>query len=132
MSDGAQSSSGSRQRIDKWLFFARMAKSRSLAQTFVQKGNVRINGERIVQPSHAVKAGDRIELSLDRRDIILVVKLPGTRRGPFEEAKLLYEDLTPTPEETKKLTLFEQATRDPGCRTANEAAAPGNRPADVV
>lgn len=114
MADGEQPSSGSRQRIDKWLFFARMAKSRSLAQTFVLKGNVRINGERTVQPSHMVKAGDRIELSLERRDIILVVSQAGTRRGPFEEAKLLYDDLTPTREETKRLTLFEQATREPG------------------
>ena len=114
MADERQVSSGSRQRIDKWLFFTRMLKSRSLAQTFVMKGNVRINGERIIQPSHMVKAGDRVELSLERRDVLLVVRLPGTRRGPFEEAKLLYEDLTPTPEETKRLTLFEQATREPG------------------
>ncbi|WFR95088.1 RNA-binding S4 domain-containing protein [Rhizobium tumorigenes] len=114
MVDERQVSSGSRQRIDKWLFFARMIKSRSLAQTYVLKGNVRINGERIVQPSHGVRPGDKIELSLERRDIVLVVRLPGERRGPFEEAKLLYEDVTPPPDETKKLTLFEQAMRDPG------------------
>ncbi len=114
MVDERQVSSGSRQRIDKWLFFARMIKSRSLAQTYVLKGNVRINGERIIQPSHAVRPGDKIELSLERRDIVLVVRLPGERRGPFEEAKLLYEDITPPPDETKKLTLFEQALRDPG------------------
>jgi ribosome-associated heat shock protein Hsp15 len=114
MTDEVQPSSGSRQRIDKWLFFARMAKSRSLAQVHIQKGHVRVNGERIVQPSHVVKAGDRIELTLERRDVVLVVRLPGTRRGPFEEAKLLYEDLTPPPDETKRLTPFEQALRAPG------------------
>jgi ribosome-associated heat shock protein Hsp15 len=91
-----------------------MIKSRSLAQVYVQKGNVRVNGERITQPSHGVKAGDRIELSLERRDVILIVRLPGDRRGPFEEAKLLYEDLTPPPDETKRLTPFEQALRAPG------------------
>lgn len=114
MTDGGQVSGGSRQRIDKWLFFTRMLKSRSLAQTFVQKGQVRINGDRIVQPSHAVKPGDKIELSLERRDVILVVRLPGERRGPYEEAKLLYEDLTPPPDENKRFTPFEQALRDPG------------------
>jgi ribosome-associated heat shock protein Hsp15 len=114
MADERQVSSGSRQRIDKWLFFTRMIKSRSLAQTFVMKGNVRINGERIIQPSHGVRPGDKVELTLERRDVVLVVKLPGDRRGPFEEAKLLYEDLTPPPDESKKLTLFEQALRDPG------------------
>jgi ribosome-associated heat shock protein Hsp15 len=114
MTDEKQPFSGSRQRIDKWLFFARMVKSRSLAQLYVQNGSVRINGERVVQPSHGVKTGDRIELSLERRDIILIVRAPGERRGPFEEAKLLYEDLTPPPDETKRLTPFEQALRAPG------------------
>jgi ribosome-associated heat shock protein Hsp15 len=114
MTDERQPSSGSRQRIDKWLFFARMAKSRSLAQAHIQGGHVRINGERIVQPSFGIKAGDRVELSLERRDVVLVVRLPGERRGPFEEARLLYEDLTPLPDEAKRLTALEQALRAPG------------------
>ncbi len=114
MTDDRQPISGSRQRIDKWLFFSRMAKSRSLAQAHIQGGHVRVNGERIVQPSYGVKAGDRIELMLERRAVILVVRLPGTRRGPFEEAKLLYEDLTPPAAETKRLTALEQALRTPG------------------
>ena len=102
---------GSRQRIDKWLFFARMAKSRSIAQAFIHSNNVRVNGELVSQPSFQVKPGDRLDLKLERRDLVLVVKAGGKRRGPFEEARLLYNDLTPTPEETKKLTLFEQAQR---------------------
>jgi ribosome-associated heat shock protein Hsp15 len=114
MKDEKQPFSGSRQRIDKWLFFARMVKSRSLAQLYVQNGNVRVNGERVSQPSYGLKVGDRLELSLERRDVILVVRSPGERRGPFEEAKLLYEDLTPPPDETKRLTPFEQALRAPG------------------
>ncbi|MGO8034061.1 S4 domain-containing protein, partial [Rhizobium ruizarguesonis] len=46
MSGETQPTSGSRQRIDKWLFCARMAKSRSLAQSHIRSGNVRSNGER--------------------------------------------------------------------------------------
>lgn len=114
MTDEKQPFSGSRQRIDKWLFFARMVKSRSLAQLYVQNGSVRVNGERVAQPSHGVKAGDRIDLSLERRNVVLVVRAPGERRGPFEEAKLLYDDLTPPADETKRLTAFEQAQRIPG------------------
>lgn len=114
MSGGGQPSSGSRQRIDKWLFFTRMAKSRSLAQAQIQSGHVRVNGARCNQPSQMVKAGDRVELSLDRRDVILVVLSGGERRGPYEEAKLLYEDQTPPADETKRLTAYEQATRDTG------------------
>jgi ribosome-associated heat shock protein Hsp15 len=114
MTDDRQPLPGPRQRIDKWLFFARMVKSRSLAQAHVQTGHVRINGERVVQPSYGVKPGDRIELTLERRDILLIVKLPGSKRGPFEEARLLYDDLTPTAAEAKRLTALEQALRVPG------------------
>ncbi|MCK8781386.1 RNA-binding S4 domain-containing protein [Rhizobium sp. NTR19] len=109
-----QSQPGPRQRIDKWLFFARMVKSRSLAQTFIASNNVRVNGDLVTQPSFLVKPGDRINLALERRDLVLVVKSGGERRGPFEEARLLYDDLTPPPEEQKRLSLFEQAQRAPG------------------
>jgi len=114
MTGGEQPFSGSRQRIDKWLFFARMIKSRSLAQAHIQDGHVRVNGEKVLQPSHNVKIGDRVELSLQRRDVVLIVKQPGTRRGPFEEARLLYEDVSPPTDEVKRLSLFEQAQRAPG------------------
>jgi ribosome-associated heat shock protein Hsp15 len=114
MTGETQPGSGSRQRIDKWLFFTRMMKSRSLAQAHIQSGHVRINGARCGQPSQMVKVGDRIELTLDRRDIILVVRLPGERRGPYEEAKLLYEDQSPPPDEAKRLTPYEQAIRATG------------------
>lgn len=114
MTSELQPSSGPRQRIDKWLFFARMAKSRSLAQSQIQSGKVRINGSPVTQPSYLVKAGDRIDLSLERRNLVLSVKHAGTRRGPFDEARLLYDDLTPSAEEVKKLTPYEQAVRDPG------------------
>ncbi|MDP9837367.1 ribosome-associated heat shock protein Hsp15 [Neorhizobium huautlense] len=103
-----------RQRIDKWLFFTRMVKSRSLAQGLLNSGHVRINGLPIRKPSFEVKVGDRVELSLERRDVILIVKAGGERRGPYEEAKALYEDLTPPREETERLSAFEQAQRIPG------------------
>ncbi|MDR6819348.1 ribosome-associated heat shock protein Hsp15 [Neorhizobium sp. 2083] len=109
-----QPQSGSRQRIDKWLFFARMAKSRSIAQDLIRSNHVRVNGDLVSQPSAQVKPGDRIDLTLERRDLVLVVKAGGERRGPFEEARLLYEELSPPPDETKRLTLFEQAQRVQG------------------
>jgi ribosome-associated heat shock protein Hsp15 len=114
MSEKTQPSSGSRQRIDKWLFFTRMIKSRSLAQAHVQSGHVRINGERVSQPRPQIKPGDRIELSLDRREFVLIVKSGGARRGPFEEARLLYDDISPSAQDRKQLTPYEQATRDTG------------------
>jgi ribosome-associated heat shock protein Hsp15 len=109
-----QPQTGSRQRIDKWLFFARMAKSRSVAQALLHSSHVRVNGDPVTQASFQVKPGDRIDLKLERRAIVLVVKAGGERRGPFEEARLLYDDLTPPPEEVKRLSSLEQAQRNPG------------------
>lgn len=111
--DDKQSQSGSRQRIDKWLFFARVAKSRSLAQERVASGHVSVNGQKIRQVSHQVKPGDKLEIAMPERDLVLVVKLPGERRGPYEEAKLLYEDLTP-PAEKKPFSSSEPGVRAPG------------------
>jgi len=111
--DDRQPQSGSRQRIDKWLFFARVAKSRSLAQERISAGHVRINGQSVRQPSYQVKSGDRIEVSMPERDLILVVKGAGERRGPYEEAKLLYEDLTP-PKPPRPFGELEQGVRAPG------------------
>jgi ribosome-associated heat shock protein Hsp15 len=103
-----------RQRLDKWLFFTRLQKSRSIAQKAIEAGHVRVNETRITQPSFAVKAGDVVLLSLDRRDMTVRVLQPGNRRGPYEEARLLYEDLTPPPVPGDKRNAFEQATRERG------------------
>jgi ribosome-associated heat shock protein Hsp15 len=100
-----------RQRIDKWLFFSRIAKSRTLAQEWVEGGHVSVNGEKVRRSSADVRVGDRLEVVAERRTYILVVKAPGARRGPYEEARLLYDDESPPQE---RLTLFEQAQRAPG------------------
>jgi ribosome-associated heat shock protein Hsp15 len=86
-----------RQRIDKWLFFARIVKSRSLAAKLVQAGRVRINGDKAGQASDYVKPADVLTISLERRIAVLRVVAPGARRGPYEEARRLYEDLSPQP-----------------------------------
>lgn len=86
-----------RQRIDKWLFFARVVKSRSLAAKLVSGGGVRVNKEKIDLPSHGVKPGDVLTITLDRRILVYTVLLGGTRRGPAEEARTLYEDMSPPP-----------------------------------
>lgn len=103
-----------RQRIDKWLFFARIAKSRSIAQFKISAGNVRLNGNPINQPSRQVQPGDRLEISMERRILVLLVKQPGARRGPYEEAKLLYEDVTPPETSTGRLSALDHAVRNPG------------------
>ncbi len=86
-----------RQRVDRWLFFARVVKSRSLAAKLAQAGRVRINGEKTDQAADSVRPGDTLTVTLERRILVYRVLSPGARRGPAEEARLLYEDLSPPP-----------------------------------
>jgi len=86
-----------RQRIDKWLFYARVVKSRSLAAKLAAAGRVRINRDKASQAADQVKPGDVLTVTLDRRILILKVLDPGHRRGPAEEARKLYEDMSPPP-----------------------------------
>jgi ribosome-associated heat shock protein Hsp15 len=86
-----------RQRIDKWLWFARVVKTRTLAQKLAVSGSVRINRQKCDSASQTVKAGDVLTIALDRRVRVLKVVQPGTRRGGPADAKLLYQDLSPPP-----------------------------------
>lgn len=84
-----------RQRIDKWLFFARVVKSRSLAAKLAQGGRVRVNRNKVDQAAYQVKTGDVLTITLDRRVLVYRILKVGERRGPAPEARLLYEDLAP-------------------------------------
>jgi ribosome-associated heat shock protein Hsp15 len=86
-----------RQRIDKWLFFSRAVKSRSLAAKLVVAGRVRINRDKAAQASDLVRAGDVLTITLERRIFVWKVLGTGSRRGPAEEARTLYEDMSPPP-----------------------------------
>ena len=85
------------QRIDKWLWHARLAKTRSLAQKLVTSGKVRLDRSKIVSASQQVKPGQVLTITLPRQVKILEVLDLATRRGPYSEAQKLYNDLTPKP-----------------------------------
>lgn len=87
-------------RIDKWLWFARVVKTRSLAAKLVTSGGVRLNKERVTAASQAVKIGDVLTIMRGREILVYKVVQLGTRRGPAPEAQLLYEDLSPKPDPT--------------------------------
>lgn len=91
------------QRIDKWLFFARVVKSRSLAARLAISGRVRINGEKCAHASATVKPGDVLTVTMEGRILVYRVEAPGTRRGPAEEARTLYADLSPTGSDDRSL-----------------------------
>ncbi len=90
---GAPGLSAGRQRLDKWLWFARVVKTRSLAGRLVAEGHVRVNGLRSDNPAKPVKAGDVLTVALDRQVRVMRVVAPGLRRGPFEEARTLFTEL---------------------------------------
>lgn len=80
-------------RIDRFLFFIRLVKSRTLAQALIEKGHVRIDGKRVEKPSDSVHKGSILAFPLhDRVRVLRVISLP-TRRGPAPEARACYEEL---------------------------------------
>jgi ribosome-associated heat shock protein Hsp15 len=91
-----------RQRIDKWLWHARVVRTRSAAAALSDSGLVRINSARIDTSSRPVRPGDVVTIALDRNVRILKVIGFAERRGSAEIARVLYEDLTPPPEPPKE------------------------------
>jgi ribosome-associated heat shock protein Hsp15 len=80
-------------RIDKLLWFLRLAASRNFAQHWVLDGHIRLNGRRIEKPGTSIRAGDVLTLPLRTRvKVIEVLALP-SRRGPAEEAQSCYRVL---------------------------------------
>ncbi len=85
----------SEQRLDKWLWCARLVKTRSGAARAVAEGKVRINGERALKPSRLVREGDVVTATTSGRQFVVRVLAWTARRGPASLARTLYEDLTP-------------------------------------
>jgi|JI10StandDraft_1071094.scaffolds.fasta_scaffold924155_2 ribosome-associated heat shock protein Hsp15 len=84
-------------RLDRWLFFARLCKSRSLAQRLCEEGLVVVDGAAARRPSRGVRPGTEIAVTLGRTVRRVRVVALGTRRGPAPEAQALYEDLGSMP-----------------------------------
>ena len=82
-----------RQRLDKWLWHARVVKARASAAALIEAGHVRVNGVREKAPGHSVKAGDVVTVGLDRTVRVLKVTGFSERRGDATAARVLYDDL---------------------------------------
>ena len=80
------------QRLDKWLWFARVVKTRALAAQLVGSGKVRVNRARVLKPSHLVRQGDVLTVALRGQVRILEVLSFAERRGPPQAARLLYRE----------------------------------------
>jgi ribosome-associated heat shock protein Hsp15 len=78
------------QRLDQWLWFARLMKSRTSAAELVGRGKVRVNRVRVLKPSHVLREGDVLTIALRGEVRVVQVVAFGERRGPPHEARLLY------------------------------------------
>src|SRR6476620_11296690 len=78
-----------KQRIDKWLWHARVVRTRSSAAALVDEGHVRLNGQRVSANSQPVKAGDVVTVALDRTVRVMKVTGFAERRGDADAARLL-------------------------------------------
>ena len=80
-------------RLDRYLFFIRLVKSRTLAQGLIEAGHVRIDGKRVTKTAEEVRAGSVIALPLRGQVRVLRVTSLPARRGPASEARLAYEEI---------------------------------------
>ena len=101
-----------RQRIDRWLWNARVVRTRVLAARLAASGHVRVNGQRIDAPGRAIRVGDVLTIALSARVKVLRVLAFAERRGGAEQATQLYDDLSPPLEPAPSLPAPPR--RDPG------------------
>ena len=104
-------------RIDRWLWFARFFKSRSLAAKICAERRVRVNGTIVTKPNHRVRTGDVLTFPQGREIRVVRVTELGFRRGPAAEAKTLFEDLSGPPDPDQ----VDLARRDSGAGRPTKA-----------
>lgn len=109
------------QRLDRWLYFARFFKSRSLATRFCASGKLRVNSTPVAKAHHALRVGDVLTFAKGRDIRVVRVLGLGIRRGPAAEARTLYDDLEPPPGRRDGSVPSAAARRDPGAGRPTKA-----------
>ncbi len=110
-------------RLDKWLWYARFCKSRTLAAKLCASGRIHLDGAIVQKPHHQVRAGNVLTFPLGPHVRIIKILALGSRRGPAPEARLLYEDLQPPDLSAAKEPPLAQRTRGSGRPTKAERRA---------
>lgn len=111
-----ETSSNLSQRIDKWLWHARLYKTRSIAQKQVATGKIRVDREKISSPSRKVTTGNVLTITRERDIKIIEIVGIADRRGPYSQAQLLYHDMSPPKPEKQK----QEQTRESMSRIQSE------------
>ena len=115
---------GDKIRIDKWLWFARFFKTRTLAGKIADGGKIRVNGDIIKKSSHSVKVGDILTFPTgdSKNPIIRVIEVValGEKRQSAPQAQLLYTDLSPPQPRIKEKDTFHHRERGTGRPTKKQ------------
>ena len=114
-------------RLDKWLWFARLTKSRSLAARLCEAGAVAIAGRAALKPHHPVRIGDVVTVPQGRLIHTVHVAALGTRRGPASEARQLYVEPDPPrrlAQEAWTKLLDDSADEAPAATASHENVSP--------
>lgn len=112
--DDSDDSTPGRLRIDKWLWYARFFKTRSLAAKLCNGGGLRLSGAPVTKAHAAVKPGDVLTFAQGRHIRVIKVVALGSRRGPAPEAQALYEDLAPPVAEERLQDPYRAPFQQPG------------------
>ncbi len=112
-----------RLRVDKWLWYARFYKSRSLATRMVSTGRLRVNKRIVAKPHFQVKSGDVLTFAKGPHIRVIEILGIGTRRGPASEAATLYADLSPPQRQPKKAVVPAQRDKGAGRPTKRDRRA---------
>ncbi len=116
------------QRLDKWLWFARFMKTRTLAADLVTRGKVRLNRVRAEKPAQTVRPGDVLTIAVSRRVQLVRVLGIAERRGPSAAARALYEELTAEGDAIKPQSPQPSVGRQPSEVVPARRAAGSGRP----
>ena len=100
-----------RQRVDKWLWFARLARTRTAAQKLAVSGRVRVNLVKNHSASRLLAPGDVLTVATPSGIRVLKVVAPGDRRRSADEARQLYQDLSPAPANPRASAREERSPR---------------------
>jgi ribosome-associated heat shock protein Hsp15 len=111
-----------RQRVDKWLWHARVVRTRSAAAALADAGLVRVNAARVDSSSQPVRPGDVVTIALDRHVRVLKVKGFAERRGSADIARALFDDLTPPSDPARQpdVAIREEGSGRPTKRERRE------------
>jgi len=113
-------------RADRWLWAARLCKTRALAVDAIKGGRVEVNGQTI-KPSRDVAPGDRLRISFGAVRVDVVVKATGLRRGSAADAALLYDETPESVQERARVSAERRAAAQAGPRFDDQSGRPTKR-----